>query len=383
MIGFVYLDDQEWPPAGPPTIWRYWRRLPVDDPRAAVTLGEGGTPLLPLPLTPAHDVFVKDETRNPTGSHKDRALSVAISRCVSLGRKASVVVSAGSTGLSHAAYCAHAGITSIVAIPAATDPRRIYPLTAMGSRVIRVQSDIDAIIARTGEIARSRGLFQSSTTRRANPFQTEAAKTIAFEIVDTLGEPPDFVVVPVGGGGTIAGIWRGFRELRERGSIARSPRFIGVVPEGYDALAAAYRKGIETQAEFDALPYSAVTPTLMPKLAHAHPPDGLEALAAVKDSGGYFCVATNRDAEEGQARFATGFGHYVELSSAGVLAATHSVLRQLDTGRRASIVLILCGSGYRESFVDIERNAIPENRSSLDALDASIEEALRPAAAAP
>ena len=357
-------------------MWRYWRQLPVDGPQSVVTLGEGGTPLLSLPLWPDHDVFVKDETRNPTGSHKDRALSVAISRCVHLGKTSSVVVSAGSTGLSHAAYCARAGIISIVAIPASTDQRRVYPLVAMGSRVIRVDADIDAIIARVGQIARSRGLFLSSTTRRSNPFQTEAARTIAFEIVDALGQAPDYMVVPVGGGGTIAGIWRGFCELRERAMIDKCPRLIGVVPERYDALAAAYDTGVRTQAVFDALPYSAASPTLMPKLAHAHPPDGLEALEAVRDSGGRFCVVADQDAEEGQARLARRSGHYVELSSAGAITAVDAVLGDNSAGRRLSIVMLLCGSGYREAFVDIERHATSECRSSLGNLEASIAAAL-------
>jgi len=242
----------------------------------------------------------------------------------------------------------------------------------MGSRVIRIEADIDSIIARVNEIARSRDIFLSSTTRRSNPFQTEAAKTIAFEVVEALGRAPDYVIVPVGGGGTIAGIWRGFCELRERATINSCPRLIGVVPERYDALAAAYDKGVKTQAEFDALPYAATSPTLMPKLAHLHPPDGIEALGAVRDSSGHFFIARDEDAKEGQARLACRNGLYVELSSGGVVGAVDGIVKDAGPSRRLSIAMLLCGSGYREAFIDIERHAISERRASLGNLEESI-----------
>jgi threonine synthase len=372
-VGFAYSDAGDgWPSSVDPSMWRYWQWLPVESREQIITLGEGGTPLLPLRLTLGHDIFVKDETRNPTGSHKDRALSVAISRCLALGKRSSIVVSAGSTGLSHAAYCARAGITSLVAIAGSTDPRRVYPLIALGSRVIRIDADIDAIIKKVDEISRSRGLFHSTTSRRSNPFQTEAAKTIAYEIVSTLEKSPDVVVVPVGGGGTIAGLWRGFCELRDKRLIEHCPQLVGFVPERYDALAAAFKAGLASLEEFNALPYTAGAPTLMPKLAHAHPPDGLEALEAVRASGGRFCVVTDRDAEEGQTELAANFGHYVELSSGGALAAVRSVLEGLSRGRRATIVVLLCGAGLRETFVDYDRHPLSEERSTLPDLEASI-----------
>ncbi|MCE2441544.1 MAG: pyridoxal-phosphate dependent enzyme [Candidatus Latescibacteria bacterium] len=229
-LGFHYsYDDVTWDDRFEGSMWRYWPLLPVDAPEGAVTLGEGGTPLLPAQSFNGRQVYLKDETRNPTGSHKDRSLSVAITHAKAVGADVSVIVSTGSAGISNAALAARAGMRSAVVMTEGTPPERLYPM-------FEVKAQIDPIVEGVISVCRERGLYLSTTSRNSNPYQCEGNKTIAYEIVEELGGAPDWVVVPVGGGGTISGIWRGFRDCHALGLIDSLPRMIGVVPRDYNAL---------------------------------------------------------------------------------------------------------------------------------------------------
>jgi threonine synthase len=235
-------------------MWRYYPLLPIADTDAVVSLGEGGTPLLRSTVHPAAEVYLKDETRNPTGSHKDRQVCVAINHARSLGRTTSVLVSSGSTGIANAAYCARAGMRSIVFMAEGVPADRVYPVYALGSTVVEVRGQVDALIARLNELAVQRGLYHSSTARICNPYQAEGAKTIAFEIVEDLGRVPDWVVVPLGGGGTLAAMWRAFSELSDRSMIGRLPRMAGVTPRSFNALERALDLGYRTGAPLGSPP---------------------------------------------------------------------------------------------------------------------------------
>jgi threonine synthase len=134
-----------------------------------------------------HRVFLKDETRNPTGSHKDRPLSVAVNYARSLGAPASFVVSTGSTGISNAAFAARAGLRSIVIMPSGTPDERVYPMFALGSEIVQVEGAIDDVIDDVIRLCRASGLYLSSTSRSSNPYQAEGCKTIAYELHEQLG----------------------------------------------------------------------------------------------------------------------------------------------------------------------------------------------------
>jgi threonine synthase len=129
LLGFRYdYGSVSWDERFAASMWRYWRLLPIDDPDAIVTLNEGGTPLLRSRLYPDHRVYLKDELRNPTGSHKDRPLSVAINHALTLGVEVSFVVSTGSTGISNAALASRAGLASVVIMTVGTPAERVYPM---------------------------------------------------------------------------------------------------------------------------------------------------------------------------------------------------------------------------------------------------------------
>jgi threonine synthase len=190
-LGFQYdYASVRWDERYPDSMWRYRSLLPIEADGHIVTLGEGGTPLLPS-RSYAGTVFLKDETRNPTGSLKDRPLALAVTKAVQLEHNCSIVVSAGSTGISDAAFAARAGLKSIVVVGGSVPDERLQPLFTLGAEVITVEGEIDEVLARSEEVAQDHRLYLSSTCRTSNPYQAEAAETIAYEIVEQLGTFPD------------------------------------------------------------------------------------------------------------------------------------------------------------------------------------------------
>ncbi len=353
------------------SMWRYRDLIPEmgDEP---VTLGEGLTPVVPSRLLPGIDLIWKDETRNPTGSHKDRALSLAATEARALGARTMVVVSAGSTGLSNAAYAAQAGLRSVAVMSAGMPRERVYPLHALGSRLIAVDAGIDELIAMVTGLAGRNGIYVASTTQSANRVQAEAARTIAFELVDDLGRAPDVLVVPVGGGGTLAAIHRGFVQMRDAGRIAGLPRLIGVVPSRFDTLKTAHDSRIADAGAFFALPAPVGGPTVLNKIAHDHAPDGIEALRALRESGGTVCRFDDDEAIAAVAEIGARDGLYLEPSSAILLPA----LRQLQhdgaitTGQ--TVVALACGSGFRETNVLLDTAPLAMETATLATLPDSL-----------
>jgi threonine synthase len=353
------------------SMWRYKDVLPEmgDNP---VSLGEGLTPLVPSRLLPGIDLLWKDETRNPTGSHKDRALSLAATHARATGARVMVVVSAGSTGISNAAYAARAGLAAIAVMSTGAPRERVYPLHALGSRLIAVDAPIDELIAAVTGLAGRDGIYAASTSQSANPVQAEAARTIAFELVDDLGRAPDAIVVPVGGGGTLAAIHRGFEQLRAAGRIDRLPRLYGVVPTRYDTLQQAHEGGISDAARFFALPAPVGGPTVLNKIAHDHAPDGVEALRALRDSKGGVLSFDDGEAIAAVREIGARDGLYFEPSTAILLPA----LRQLQQSRRIApgelVVALGCGSGFRETSVLLDAAPLTVETATLADLAARL-----------
>jgi threonine synthase len=355
-LGFHYdYANIRWDNRFGNTMWRYWQLLPINAPDQVVTLGEGGTPLLRSHLYNGHNVYLKDECRNPTGSHKDRALAVAISHAKVLAAPASYVVSTGSTGLSNAALAARAGIKSVVIMTKGTPAERIYPMFALGSSILEVEGEIDTLVDEVIAICREKGLYLSSTSRGSNPYQSEANKTIAFEVVENLGRAPDWMVVTVGGGGTIAGIWRGFKDLYRLEKIGSLPRLVGVVPRNYNALEVAFDQKLSSWNSVLKLPFHDLPPSILVKLAHAYPPDGMEALQAVRESGGFFASVTDEEALQGLARMGQHEGLYVEASTSASLPVIDMMITSGRLAKSQTLVVLICGSGFRETFATLER----------------------------
>jgi threonine synthase len=316
-------------------------------------------------------VFLKDETRNPTGSLKDRALALAVTKAVQLDHDCSIVVSAGSTGISNAAFAAQAGLKSIVVVGESVPEERLQPLWMLGAEVISVEGEIDDVLAHSEEVAKEHGLYLSSTCRTSNPYQAEAAKTIAYEIVEQLGTSPDWVVVPVGGGGTIAAIARGFSDLLNLERIRSLPRLLGVVSRSHNTLEEAFLRMTEdSEQPFAFVPQEVPggDDTVLVKIAHLYPPDGIEALRSVRQTDGMFVSVDDTDALDAQRAFGAAEGIYLEPSSATVLAGFNRARREHAIGPNELVVLVLSGSGFRETFATIGRSSTRRHRTSIEEL---------------
>lgn len=331
------------------SMWRSRDLLPVPQDAEPVTLGEGGTPLVRSSIDLGCEAWWKDETRNPSGSHKDRALSVSLTVARAAGARAVTVASAGSTALSAATYAARAGLGCTVVVGAEASDERLVPLAALGARVVRlVDGSVDDALELLAELAVEGAVRDVSTRRSSDPWGAEGPKSIAHEIGRDLGVP-DCVVVPIGGGGTIAAVWRGFRELVGMGLTNRLPRLVGLQPAGYATLVTALERGWATDAELRANAPIDRPATVQVKIAHTYPPDGAEALAAIRESGGVVLAMTDREALDGVRELGGGDGLYVEPSSGIVVAAVRRLVTDglLRPGER--VVGLACGGGHRET----------------------------------
>ncbi len=222
----------------PALAWRgvveeYRDYLPVNGATPVVTLLEGGTPLVPAPRLSARveaDVWLKLEGANPTGSFKDRGMTVAISKALEEGAKAVVCGSTGNTSASAAAYAARAGLTCAVLIPDGYIALgKLAQALVHGARVVQVRGNFDRALELVRELAATEPV---TVVNSINPYRIEGQKTGAFEVVDALGDAPDVHCIPVGNAGNITAYWRGYREYQDAGKVSSLPRMFGFQAAG-------------------------------------------------------------------------------------------------------------------------------------------------------
>jgi len=237
------------------SMWRYRELLPIDDGEEPVTLGEGATPLVDVPVI-ARDVgldvplYVKDESQNPTASFKARGMSAAVTRAKRFGVGALVAPSAGNAGAALAAYGARAGIAVTVFVPRDTPAALVEATRTYGARVELVDGSIAEAGRHAAAVARESDAFNVATLRE--PYRLEGKKTMAFELVETLGDVPAAIVYPTGGGTGLIGMWKGFDELEAAGWIgARRPQMIAVQASGCAPIVRAFAAGAASAAPWE------------------------------------------------------------------------------------------------------------------------------------
>lgn len=285
-------------------VWRWRDWLPPVAARS--TLHEGGTPLLPV----GPGLWLKNETRNPTWSWKDRPNAVTAAVAKQFGYARLAVISTGNHGGAAAAYAAANGLGCAIFCHPAAPPLHTDLMALFGATVVRGGDQEALLEAALGEGGTFPGTTLCPRPGFTNPFGVEGFKTLAFELVEHLGRVPDRVYVAVGSGDGIYGIWKGFRELHESGAADRTPRMIACQADGADSLARAVRSGA---------PIRPVAEVRTAALSVAEPITGRHALRAVRESGGG--AATVTDAEAVAAVRDLGRrGTAVELASAVALA---------------------------------------------------------------
>jgi threonine synthase len=335
---------RHWPPSGPARgLWRYAPLLPLRDAAFQITLGEGATPLVSVSgLQALRNVWVKNETSNPTWSYKDRMCAVGVSVALEMGARVIGISSTSNQGASGSAYAARAGLQSVVlTLEEIEDPTLAF-MQAYGALVLRTSRAGRRMFLRHG--VEEMGWFPISTYSAAptgNPYATEGYKTIAYEIVDELGSEPDVVVVPTALGEGLAGIYAGFRDLRAMGLIDGVPRMIAAEPAGGAPLSKTLREGAEHV--LTVAPYTTVATTLATTVATDR------ALLALRDSAGAGVPVTDKDLQTAQTALRTRGLLAEAAGSAGVAALPYlqDVLPGLDV-ETSRVVVLMTGTGLRE-----------------------------------
>lgn len=344
-LGFEYSAPADWPTA-PGRVWDWAALLPLPRDVTPVSLGEGGTPLVRSVRARGPRIWWKCEGANPTGSQKDRAVSLAFTHARATGARRVAVASTGSVGLACAAYSARAGLPCMILMPRDTPAERMKPMLAFGATVAAVDATFETIEDLLRALDAS--WYQASTIAALSPYQAEGPKTIAYEVVAQLGHVPDWFVVPVGGGGTLAGIWRGFQDLKRIGRIDRLPRMVSVQTETFNALEIGLARGLSTMAELQAVAADESHQTIARNLKHGVPPDALAALAALRESDGA-AISVGEDAiRSWHLRLAAEEGIFAEPSCAAAPAGIEKMTADGRIEPGQSVVALVTGSGLRE-----------------------------------
>jgi threonine synthase len=329
------------------TGWRgvieeYRALLPVTDETPVVTLLEGGTPLVPAPRLSERvgaKVFLKVEGANPTGSFKDRGMTVAISKAVEDGAKAVVCASTGNTSASAAAYAARAGLTCAVLIPDGHIALgKLAQALIHGARVLQIRGNFDAAL----EIVRQLGETAPVTiVNSINPYRIEGQKSGAFEIVDALGDAPDYHCIPVGNAGNITAYWKGYREYQDFGRVGRLPRMLGFQAAGAAPIVAGHP--IE---EPD---------TVATAIRIGRPASWYGATAAASESGGGIFAVRDDEILEAYRYLAQYESLFCEPASAASVAG----LVKVGVPSDATVVCVLTGHGLKDPDIAISQIAVP------------------------
>lgn len=315
-------------------VWRYARLLPT---RAKpVTLGEGATG-----LHACRGFFVKHEGENPTGSFKDRGMTVGLTLARELGRRTVVCASTGNTSASMAAYAARAGLRAVVLLPAGkVAAGKVAQAVVHGAELLQVDGSFDRAMALVRSLE---SLGRVYILNSLNPYRLEGQKTLAFEVCEALGRPPDALVLPVGNGGNVSAIWKGFREWKAMGFTTRLPRMIGVQAAGASPVARAFRRGV-WKPEAD-------PKTVATAIRIGDPVNAAKALAALRESNGDAAVVSDDEILDAQRWLARTEGIFVEPASAAPIA----YLRRARP--RGTIVAVTTGHGLKDP------DAVPKPRT--------------------
>lgn len=324
-------------------IDHYRDRLPVRDNTRIISLGEGNTPLIRLHNIPAHlkkevDIYVKYEGLNPTGSFKDRGMTMAVTKAVEQGSRAIICASTGNTSASAAAYAARAGITAFVLIPEGKIALgKLAQAMIHGAVVLQIKGNFDAGMQLVKEVAAQTPV---TIVNSINPYRLQGQKTAAFEIVEALGQAPDYHCLPVGNAGNITAHWMGYQEYAP---FAPPPKMVGYQAAG----AAPFLRGKMVDNP----------DTIATAIRIGHPQSWEAAWKAQQQSNGWFDECTDEEILAAQKLLTEKEGVFCEPASAASLAGA---LKDIACGKIAEgskIVCTLTGHGLKDPDTAIKQCA--------------------------
>ncbi|WP_456384210.1 threonine synthase [Persephonella sp.] len=331
-------------------IKAYKEFLPVNENTPIVTLCEGNTPLVDAPnlakkIAPDLDIkiYLKYEGLNPTGSFKDRGMTVAISKAKEAGKTAVICASTGNTSASAAAYAARAGMDAYVILPkGAVALGKLSQAMVYGAKIIALMGNFDDALSIVREIGEK---YPVEVVNSVNPYRIEGQKTAAFEIIDALGDAPDFHFIPVGNAGNITAYWKGYKEYREAGKSTKLPRMIGWQAEG----AAPIVKGFPIKNP----------QTIATAIKIGNPYSWQPALQAARESNGFIDAVSDEEILEAYRLVASSEGVFCEPASAASIAGVIKAYRRGLFKGGETIVCTLTGNGLKDPDTVIKASDKP------------------------
>ena len=355
----------------PLSVWRYRDFMPISNSSRIVSLGEGGTG---LHLTQGlgkqlgiKELYVKNEGENPTGSFKDRGMTVGVTKALELGARSVICASTGNTSASLAAYAAKAGLQCAVLIPSGKIAYgKLAQAMIYGAKVLQVRGNFDQaldIVLKLSQKHRSIYLLNS-----INPFRIEGQKSLGFEICDQLDhKSPDRVIVPVGNAGNISAIWKGFTEFQRLGFIETLPRMTGIQAAGAAPIANAIKSGSDM-----------IIPVTKPEtvataIRIGAPVSWKKAINAIRDSGGTAETVTDDEILAAQKLLARVEGLFVEPASASSIAGLKKLVENGEIDKDERVVCVTTGHGLKDPDTAIQASEKP---IEVDAQTEAIERAL-------
>ncbi|HXA34655.1 MAG TPA: threonine synthase [Acidimicrobiales bacterium] len=358
--------------AGPRTIWRYADLLPVVDPHP-VDLGAGFTPLVRADRLAAElglgELWIKDDTANPTGSFKDRVVSVALTKARQLGFKVAACASTGNLANSVAAHAARAGMESVVLIPSNLEKAKVTMTAVYGGRVIAVEGSYDDVNRLCAELTSEHPSW-AFVNVNVRTYYAEGSKTLAFEVAEQLGwQTPDHVVVPIASGSQLTKVAKGFEELATVGLVegGHTVRISGAQAAGCSPVATAFADGSDV--------IRPVKPSTIAKsLAIGNPADGWYALEAIRKSGGSCASVTDDEVLEGMKLLARTEGIFAETAGGVTIATLAKLAAQGIVRSDERVVALVTGHGLKtvEALTDTV-GPLATIPPTLDAFDAVVD----------
>ncbi len=324
--------------------------LPVTEKTPVVTLCEGNTPLIDAPnlskrIAPDKNlkIFLKYEGLNPTGSFKDRGMTLAISKAKESGKTAVICASTGNTSASAAAYAARAGMDAYVILPkGAVALGKLSQAMVYGAKIIALMGNFDDALSIVREIGDK---YPVEVVNSVNPYRIEGQKTAAFEIIDALGDAPDFHFIPVGNAGNITAYWKGYKEYKEAGKSQKLPRMIGWQAEG----AAPIVKGFPIKNP----------QTIATAIKIGNPYSWQPALQAARESNGFIDAVSDEEILEAYRLVASSEGVFCEPASAASIAGVIKAYRKGLFKGEETIVCTLTGNGLKDPDTVIKASEKP------------------------
>jgi threonine synthase len=317
-------------------IARYREHLPVGPATPDIDLQEGSTPLVPSrnigrALGLKH-LYFKYEGLNPTGSFKDRGMVVAVAKALEAGSRVLMCASTGNTSASMAAYAARAGVRAIVVVPSGEIAlNKLSQALMYGAKVVALKGNFDTALETVRDLTSH---YPVALMNSVNPNRIEGQKTAAFEIVDALGDAPDYLILPVGNAGNITAYWKGFREYQAAGRSTRLPRMVGAQAEGAAPIVNGHAV--------------AQPKTVASAIRIGNPASWEGATTARDESGGLIAAVTDIEILSAQIRLANSEGLFAEPASAAPLALLFRLVQEGKIEKNAITVVVLTGSGLKD-----------------------------------